>query len=253
MTLQDNILKNYDKLSETDLYIIDYIKNNKKQIENLTINELAKNTNVSNTTILRFTNKIGLEGYSELKYILKNENEQEKYYSDFNDFEKACDSFIKYISEIKLKNYSRMFQLLNTTGKIFVWGSGDIQRSVAKYFSRMMLSCGKLVYLLQDREIDKDIFELIQPNDTVVIISLSGKSKHTLDFAKRLKLQKANIISITEFKNNDLTTISDESLYISSSEINMSKNHPNFKTTSLYFILIELLAIKLKEYQNIIK
>ncbi|MBH9771128.1 RpiR family transcriptional regulator, partial [Clostridioides difficile] len=58
------------------------------------------------------------------------------------------------------------------------------------------------------------------------------------------------IISITEFKNNTLTDLSDESIYISATNISFLQMHPSYKLTMLYFILIELLFIKYSIYKR---
>ncbi len=57
----------------------------------------------------------------------------------------------------------------------------------------------------------------------MIIISLSGENENTLNIARRLKLIGTKIISITEFKNNTLTDLSDESIYISATNISFYK------------------------------
>ena len=72
---QELINKHYNILNENDIYIWNYISNNKKECESLSIDNLAHKCNVSRTTILRFAQKISLKGYSELKLYLKLENQ----------------------------------------------------------------------------------------------------------------------------------------------------------------------------------
>ena len=74
MKLETLVYDNYKSLNENDKYIWKYILNNKKECENMSIQDLAANCNVSHTTILRFAQKLGLNGYSELKFCLKLEN-----------------------------------------------------------------------------------------------------------------------------------------------------------------------------------
>lgn len=76
MRLETLIYENYNKLNENDKYIWSYILNNKKECENMSIQNLALKCNVSHTTILRFAQKLGLNGYSELKFYLKMENKK---------------------------------------------------------------------------------------------------------------------------------------------------------------------------------
>lgn len=76
MKLETLIDENYEKLNESDLYIWKYILHHKKECQTMSIQELASKCNVSHTTILRFTHKLGLQGYSEMKIHLKWEDKQ---------------------------------------------------------------------------------------------------------------------------------------------------------------------------------
>jgi len=66
MKIDELINKYYDRLSQNDLHIWQYINSNKEECCNLSIHELAVRCNVSKTTILRFAKKLSLKGYSEL-------------------------------------------------------------------------------------------------------------------------------------------------------------------------------------------
>lgn len=249
MNIEEKVLNNFDKLNDTDIYIWSYIKDNKEEVSKLTISNLSKKISVSTTTIVRFVNKIGINGYSELKFYLKQEENLENLPSS-NEFEKTCNSIIRYINELREKDYRKICDILNNSRKIFVWGSGDIQESVAEHISRLFLSCSELIYVIKGNNIDKEIYNIINNDDTFILISLSGESSHVMKLAKRLKIEGIKIISITEFKDNTLSSISDESIYVRSSQIHFSKAYPNYKTTSLFYVLSELLAIKYRDYKN---
>lgn len=249
MSIEEMVLNNFDKLNDTDIYIWSYIKDNKDEVSNLTISNLSKKISVSTTTIVRFVNKIGIDGYSELKFLIKQE-EKSNDLPISNEFEKTCNSIIRYINELREKDYRRICEILNKSRNIFVWGSGDIQESVAEHVSRLFLSCGELIYVIKGNNIDKEIYNIINHEDTFILISLSGESSHVMKLAKRLKMENINIISITEFKDNSLSSLSDESIYVRSSQIHFSKAYPNYKTTSLFYVLSELLAIKYRDYKN---
>lgn len=68
MKLAELVDKYYSDLNLNDLHIWRYILGHKKACENMSISELAEHCNVSKTSILRFTQKISLNGFSELKF-----------------------------------------------------------------------------------------------------------------------------------------------------------------------------------------
>lgn len=77
MKLEEIIKKNKEKFTQTDLAIADFLIDEKNEKLDLSINELAKKCLTSRTSILRFTQKIGFDGYSEFKYYI-NQNEETK-------------------------------------------------------------------------------------------------------------------------------------------------------------------------------
>ena len=61
-----------NSLSSLELEILRYVDNHKNEICDMPIQILAKNTFVSTTTIIRLCRKLNLEGFSHLKFFIKN-------------------------------------------------------------------------------------------------------------------------------------------------------------------------------------
>ena len=148
MKLDELINNNYLKLNDSDLYILKYIMNNKNQCIDLTINELASKCNVSRTTILRFTPKLGFKGYSEFKVFLKWELEAlkkieskpvEKFYCDIEETLKS----------MQQKDFTEICKLIYNAERVFVYGTGIAQASVAREIKREFLSLQKCFYEIE--------------------------------------------------------------------------------------------------------
>ena len=76
MKFEDLIKENKEKFTQTDFDIVDFLINNKNKKLDLSINEFAKKCLTSRTSILRFSKKLGFEGYSEFKYFLNKKEEK---------------------------------------------------------------------------------------------------------------------------------------------------------------------------------
>ena len=63
-----------NSLSPLELEILRYINTHKEDVSNMSIHDLAKTTFVSATTIIRLCKKLNLEGYSHLKYFLRDKS-----------------------------------------------------------------------------------------------------------------------------------------------------------------------------------
>lgn len=131
MKLEEKIVSNFSRLNTTDKHIWSYINNNKVKVSNMTINDLAANTNVSRTTISRFVTKIGCSGYSEFKFVLKDSIESKEYMTN-SEYEDICNSLIKYIEQQKNTDYTAMCELIYNAERIFVYGTGNVQKNGCK-------------------------------------------------------------------------------------------------------------------------
>lgn len=251
MLIEEFVLKAYAKLNATDLFIWTYIAANKKKCSQMGIDELAKQCNVSRTTITRFVKKIGMKGFSEFKVLLYWESKGSTLSKlDENMFDTMCDSVIKYVEDQRKKDYENICKLIYESNQTFVYGTGDIQNAVSEQIRRMFLSGQEIIHNISGITFDNAFYSLVNRDDVVILISLSGNSKEVLEIAQRLKLNGIKIISITEFKDNRLTQLSDASLYISTTNLSILEVHPSFKTTMLYFLLAEFLFIKYSIYKK---
>lgn len=67
-----------ESLNETEAYVYNYVVKNTKKVLNESICELANDTHVSTATVMRFCKKMGCEGFTELKYRLKESEEMQE-------------------------------------------------------------------------------------------------------------------------------------------------------------------------------
>lgn len=249
MAIEDLVRANYQKLNENDLYIWKYIENHKKECSQLTIEELAKNCNVSRTTILRFAKKLSMDGFSELKIHLKMEQEQRSIPKK-DIIKLVCDDYRKRIDEMEKEEYQEVCRYIYEARRIFVYGSGAVQSFVAREMKRTFLSARICMNLIEMGRGERELMlDVLQEGDLVVIISLSGESEHVVEFAKSLRLKGVTILSMTKLKNNTLAKLSDTNLYITTSNVGTAYIQ-NYETTTLYFMTVELLFLKYLIYQE---
>ena len=68
---QEFSLNTLNTLSSTELETLRYINNHKAEVIDMSIQDLAKVVFVSTSTIIRLCKKLDLEGFSNLKYFLR--------------------------------------------------------------------------------------------------------------------------------------------------------------------------------------
>ena len=243
MKLENLVDIHQKKLNETDLYIWEYINFHRAECCNTTIEELAKNCNVSRSTVMRFAQKLSLNGFGELKVYLKWENqEREQIRKDV--ISDICKDYHRLIEDMEQKNLTDICRVISESKRIFLYGTGSVQSSVAKEMQRVFLSAQVCMIRIEGTGVETALVaDMAQTEDLVIIISLSGESENSLKFARKLHRRRVPDLSITRNNNNELSRMSDYSLYISTSLVT-SSYALDYETTTPFFLLSELLMVK---------
>ncbi|MDR3593891.1 MurR/RpiR family transcriptional regulator [Clostridium sp.] len=249
MRLESLIKENYEKLNENDLYIWNYILHHKKECQTMSIQELASKCNISHTTILRFTRKLGLQGYGEMKFHLKWEDKQQNQL-DNRGIEKSYKDIEKTMEMMKKRDFYDVFELLENADRIYVYGSGEVQKNAANDLKRSMIFGNKLLYALEEREETNVIMDVLSSKDIFFLLSLSGNNLFMNKFAHKLKQKGVKIISITQVGNNELASLSDVSLQFYTHPISVNENQMQIYSTVQFFLVNQILLLKYLEYKN---
>lgn len=250
MYLDELVNRYYDSLNDSDLYIWEYVSRNRYECSKLTIDELAKRCNASKTSIMRFSKKISLSGFSELKLYLKMDADKKKPKQE--DFlELLCSNYITSIGKLQEMNMDSAFDLIYNAKRVFLFGTGHSQNNAANELHRMFFNARILSYVF-DANIDiEDIMDNINSKDVMILISLNGESDFVVKLAKRLKMKNIKSISITKAKNNTLASLSTENIYFSSVNFDLfDENNTTFELTTMFFLLCELFYVKYQIYKK---
>ena len=71
MKLEEIINDHYSEFSTTEKGMCSYLLNNQKQVADMGILDFAKKSLSSKSSVIRFCQKIGFTGYSELRNFIK--------------------------------------------------------------------------------------------------------------------------------------------------------------------------------------
>lgn len=246
MRLEELLNQYSDRLSENDLYIWDYVEKHKKQCENMTIEELARKCNVSRTTVLRFTKKLSLKGFGEFKVYLKMENDDKGH--DTSNAVKVCLAYEAMMQDMVQQDFRDIIELIYQAKRIFVFGTGMVQRIVAKEFRRLFYGVGKNFYDFNGITEYEMIAEYMNPDDLLFIISVSGEDETAVEFAKKTRIRGVPLVSITKQRKNSLAEVSKYNLYISTTSVEQNIYNGNYESMTSYFILAEMLFLRYLDY-----
>ena len=221
MNIIENIQSQYATLSSTQKKIGDYIIQNPHKVCFLSLNQFSVETNVTETTLINFTKKIGLKNFIELKreiqnYVEKLVSPPDKILNALRDGSSIEDDYLKIIESdlegvrrtvenIRMDDIKRAVGMLKGSTKVYLIGVG-ISEVVVKFLLLRIKLLG----------FDAEIFEVstynvlslqllkIKPTDVFIVVSFPQYSKLAAMTIDYLHTIDCRMISITKSASSPL-------------------------------------------------
>ncbi len=193
-------------LNSGEFRVYNFVSTHMREASEMNIRELAGAAEVSTTTVLRFCGKIGCDGYTEFKYrIRKNLEEEDAGNRGVNNLTGAVPA-IQYLQKASEsselgKKLDDAAKILIEAGRIFVMGIGT-SGYLAGYGAHFFTSTGL------DASVMMDMFYPLPKVGTeipaVLVLSVSGETDPMIHQIDGCRKRGAKIISIT---NTDQCTV----------------------------------------------
>lgn len=203
--------------------IAKYISENIDNIADLTSTKLADEVGVSQSTVIKFSQKLGYPTYKRMILDITSDQPDD----DLNDELDYTESTSTTISKLQ-QSYNKVFALvaqlnpatsiekaaniINNSNCVKVFAYNARENYLAHYFYNELLRIGIQSFVSESITEMTAQVALLKKGDTIVILSKSGESREMLNFAKIAKKKEVNIISITRTQKNKLSKISDVNL-----------------------------------------
>lgn len=246
MKTESLINRYFDRLNDNDLIIWRYIKEHRDSCCRIAIDALAKACNVSRTTVSRFTQKLGFQGFREFKLHLKQESEIEEIEAG-SETDRVCESYIHSIRSLQQTDLSDLCGLIAGAKRLFVFGTGETQLAAGQMLKRVFLSARRFVVVLHGKTELYLAMEEMGTKDLMIFISLSGETEPAVSAAKTLRAGGIPTLSVTALRDNTLSRLCNRNLYIPLETVQGRGLAPT-EICAPYFHLIEILYMKYLTY-----
>lgn len=248
MKLEQLVEQHYHELNENDLYIWQYILHHQDQCQKMSIQEFSKKCNVSHTSLLRFAKKLGLDGYSELKFYLKSQKKDESY--DFKTINEIYQEYVDIMGNMIQKDFSHILEMIEKADCIYVYGTGSVQRHMAEEIRRQFIYVKKVFHPVGvGDEIDATLSN-IRPNDLFLIISFSGDNEVAINLAKALKALHITAIGIAKEGPSLLSKYCEEMITFRSHPYPTGFGVDKYSSTGHFFLISDFLFLRYLEYMQ---
>jgi DNA-binding MurR/RpiR family transcriptional regulator len=216
--------RRFANISRSEEVVLDYFEKNFEEIPKLSVIELSEQSYTSQATINRACKVLGFNGFSELKYAIKEDlealNRQSQNYMSKTEF------FIEKINFASAANISRYFNERNA--KVMIYGLGASKIS-AQYFHRQLLYLGIPALLVSEEKMLDHFYDYI-----LLVLSSSGETLRVRQVVKKARNNSMCVLSVTK-KDSTLAQMSNDVFY---HEVSVQKLEGISREQQLHMIIM---------------
>lgn len=248
MQLETLVQQNYDRMSTSDHMIWQYISSHRQECRHMSLHQLADACQVSHTTVLRFIQLLGMEGFGEFKVFLKWE-EQRKPVMDTYTIERSSFDLTRTISMIEHADCTQLFEAMEQAQYIYAYGSGSVQKAAARMLKDYLIVEEKLLHVIEGREEREMALRTMQPGDVVFLYSVSGNNPQMNEYAAQIKKKGMTLVAICQDGANALAKICDFRLPFYTQKFEIGRYAIPYHSSAGMFVVSEILALKYAVYR----
>ncbi|MFT4004321.1 MAG: MurR/RpiR family transcriptional regulator [Lacrimispora sp.] len=203
--------KSIEKLTKTELEIINYINSHEDTLPGMSIVDIAFETYSSPSTVSRAIRKCGLNGFNELRYRSGNKAKSEEIQSMNELFNKTLIEAQKVHERISLTDILAVIKCLDSARQISVFARGPTTY-VGQEFSLKLQLLDYDVFFTDDPNIMQVKASKLREKDVLFILSLNGETPELISSAITAYQKGNTVITCCCNEKSKLFTYSNHSL-----------------------------------------
>ena len=225
MKLTSMLVSKRAKLSTNGVKIADWLLANTEEAMVLTSQELAEQIGVSQSSIIKFAQKIGFKGYGQFKRALTEEvshkhalhasplhaniSVTDSTRTIIQKLVKAkTDAIFQTSSALDSENFDLAIEVINQAHKVHIVGMGASALS-GKDLGYKLLKLGILAISEMDSHVQIGMARTLTKNDVQIVFSFQGSTKEINVAAEAAKEKGATVIALTSPQKSALRDIAD--------------------------------------------
>lgn len=249
----------YPRLAINERRLADFLLSQPEQARHLSSQQVAEEASVSQSSVVKFAQKLGYRGFTALKVALSESLADKAAITVYNQI--LSDDSLKVVGEKLLtektaairatldinseERLQEMLQLLKRAHRIVLVGIGA-SGLVAKDFSWKLMKIGLNAVAEQDMHALLASVQALQPDDVLLAISYSGERREINLAAQEAQRAGAHVLAFTGFTPNTLQQLASHSLYTVAAEQNARS--AAISSTSAQLALTDLLFMALIQH-----
>ena len=199
---------------------------------------------------MRVAKKLGYSGFSEFKYALKKElDENNNKHENTKDLEKIKTTLLDEVAltkdNLNDEDVKAVAQILKSDVRVHMFAKG-LTINVLEYASKQLQTAYRPVYLYNDTHIAYINAENFTSEDVIFLASLSGKTHQVVRVAQIAKSRGAKIITLTGRRVNELSKLGDINFKVANERVASTK-HDFSSRLAMIYVLEVIIGVYLNE------
>ncbi len=200
-------------LSPTEIGIYNYISANLDKVVYMRIRELANATFVSTSTILRFCQKFGCQGYADFKVKLldyQKSIEKDHRLQSQDVQNELFDFFEDVYSQEMQENMNEAVRLILESDLLFFLGT-DTSGIMAEYAANLFSSLFTFSCVIKEPQNCPEYLlpDYLNSHMCLIVLSQDEGRGDLIDYIRRMKAHHITIISISNCLNSEIVKLAD--------------------------------------------
>lgn len=245
MELEKLINDHSTVLNDNDYHILGFISQHMDFAQQNPVAKIARQANASASGIVRLTQKLGFNGYSEFRYFLRQEVQLKKAASmNQNTYFQTSDLVNDVNQTIRLYekdgNLKSLYTRLSQANRVFGYATGYGQSLMLKEFSRCLMGSNVFLNEVPGKSELRMLSHEMHEQDLLFVVGLSGNIQNIQESLATIQLNGTTIVSVTSFSQNMLASMADFNIYYQISKLNKQTkmNETSFSTLNLVLGLV---------------
>jgi DNA-binding MurR/RpiR family transcriptional regulator len=260
--LEDQIRTRYEELSKRLKQVAAYVLDNKNSVAFETVSVIAEQADVPPSTLIRFANAFGYNGFNEMKQLFRsNLLEETSSYTDrvrllkemegetappeqpidiLQEFARANSNAMQQLAaQTSVDNLNEAVEILAAAKNVYVVGLGR-SFSVSSYLVYALRHLNKRAFLIDGLGgMFKEQLSTIEDDDVLIVISFSPYAKDTTTIGDSLVGSRTKQIIITDSQISPLASSSDICFVVKEAKVDA------FRSQAASLCLAQTLAVSL--------
>ena len=219
----------FNSMGPAEKRIADYLLSHSGELVDVSITELAERCDCGDATIVRFSRRLGLSGYQELKLRIAAEiNASSSISAEIQKTDSCFDIFKKRIMDISASLYNtesvldekeldRAAEAISQADRIVIFGLGN-SAAIAQDAAHKFLRLGLSAQACCDNHIQAIIASHMKRGSVAIGVSHSGSSKDIVEAMQLSKACGATTVCVTNYGSSPIVETSDIRLFTKSDE-----------------------------------